>query len=352
MSNTGADKPIDIIMGFCWNTSGSPSINDNIISKNFVMGDFSVELNNLTPNTNYYYRAFAKNSAGTAYGAEKSFSTLAIPILRSDTSVNVTFNSAKIGGSIIHDGGNEIITAGICWKIDTLSVDWSTLTLDLNDSVLIAPKGSVNFSFTLNGLRPYRTYIYRTYITTSKGTFYAKLNYFVTPIEGGVTSFLRDVDGHVYKTITIKNMEWMREKLKTKHYANNDSISFISDINLWPGLKTGAYRVKGGWDDRWNQEEKLYNFYAIIDSRNVCPVGWHVSTSKDWQNLVNYFGGYKRTLSAMSSVMHFYYMDLAVWILSEDKKSTNTIIYDNHGNLSIEMGAKYPDMNVMCVKDE
>ena len=30
----------------------------------------------------------------------------------------------------------------------------------------------------------------------------------------------------------------------------------------------------------------IYNFYAVIDSRNLCPVGWHVPTNNEWDDLL------------------------------------------------------------------
>ena len=38
---------------------------------------------------------------------------------------------------------------------------------------------------------------------------------------------------------------------------------------------------------------KLYNLYAISDSRNICPAGWHMATFNEWVILVNYLGGWE-----------------------------------------------------------
>ena len=60
--------------GICWNTSGSPTINDNKTNE-VKSGSFTSNLTSLVPCTKYYVRAYAINSLGITYGNELSFST-------------------------------------------------------------------------------------------------------------------------------------------------------------------------------------------------------------------------------------------------------------------------------------
>lgn len=36
---------------------------------------------------------------------------------------------------------------------------------------------------------------------------------------------------------------------------------------------------------------RLYNWYTVEDSRNICPEGWHVPTDSEWALLEDYLGG-------------------------------------------------------------
>lgn len=65
----------DTEKGFCWNTVGNPNINDNRISCGTGTGTYLASMNNLTPGTKYYVKAYATNSTGTGYGIVKSFTT-------------------------------------------------------------------------------------------------------------------------------------------------------------------------------------------------------------------------------------------------------------------------------------
>lgn len=105
------------------------------------------------------------------------------------------------------------------------------------------------------------------------------------------TGTVTDIDGNIYQTIKIGTQWWMAENLKVTHYRNGDSIPNVTDETAWSNLTTGAYGNYNNDDDISNTYANLYNWYAVNDSRNIAPIGWHIPTDAEWQTLVDYLGG-------------------------------------------------------------
>jgi uncharacterized protein (TIGR02145 family) len=101
-------------------------------------------------------------------------------------------------------------------------------------------------------------------------------------------SGVTDIDGNNYSTIIINGAEWMAENLRTTKYANGDSIPNVIDNSQWFSLTSGAW-VHYNNDNQYEYPYgKLYNWYTVADSRNVCPTGWHVPSDTEWITLINY----------------------------------------------------------------
>ena len=73
-SNVSDDGGINVLAtGVCWSTSPNPTTSNNKTTDGNGTGKFTSTLSSLTIGTTYYIRAYATNSAGTAYGNQISF---------------------------------------------------------------------------------------------------------------------------------------------------------------------------------------------------------------------------------------------------------------------------------------
>ncbi len=106
------------------------------------------------------------------------------------------------------------------------------------------------------------------------------------PFCGTVT----DYDGRIYQTVKIGDQTWMTENLKTTHYRNGDPIPYVTDGPTWLFLTSGAYCNYNNNTGYVGVYSHLYNWYAVDDSRNIAPEGWHVASDDDWKELEMYLG--------------------------------------------------------------
>lgn len=202
----------------------------------------------------------------------------------------ISFTSAIAGGIVTATGGADVTARGVCW---------STLPLPtLADSHTVDGSGTGSFSSNITGLTAGTSYYVRAYATNSVGTAYGNQVVFTTPDVSqacqGAPS-VTDYDGNIYNTVQIGNQCWMRENLRTTHYADGTSIpvaSTFSDI--------ACLYVPDGNPDTCGY---LYNWTALMHNasssstnpsgvQGVCPNGWHVPSSTEWTQLANYLSMY------------------------------------------------------------
>lgn len=101
-----------------------------------------------------------------------------------------------------------------------------------------------------------------------------------------VSTIVKDIDGNIYNKVEIGNQTWLLENLKTTKYRNGDAIlNGISSENT-----TGAYEIYDDLPSNNSVYGKLYNWYAVEDSRGVCPTGWHVPSDAEWKTLEMHLG--------------------------------------------------------------
>ncbi len=125
----------------------TPGTGTQAAASNLSSGAFSSDLSGLTPTTVYYFRAYATNSGGTAFGAQQSFTTAAIPISITATSLTA-FGPACINS-----------TAGP----NSFTINGAYLT---NANINVGPFTGYSFSTTSGG-----TYTASLSLTQAGGTY-------------------------------------------------------------------------------------------------------------------------------------------------------------------------------------
>ena len=95
-----------------------------------------------------------------------------------------------------------------------------------------------------------------------------------------------DINGNVYPTVNIGTQTWMQKNLNVSKYKNGDIIPQVTDANQWANLTTGAWCWYNNDSATYAATYgKLYNWYAVNDSRGLAPDGWRIPSENDWNLL-------------------------------------------------------------------
>ncbi|MDP2385458.1 MAG: fibrobacter succinogenes major paralogous domain-containing protein [Bacteroidota bacterium] len=100
----------------------------------------------------------------------------------------------------------------------------------------------------------------------------------------------KDGNGNRYLYTKIGSQYWMIENLKTNKYNDNTAIPYVAPRTQWENLTSPAYC--------WYQSDSLqykfsygglYNLF--IDTTKICPVGWRIPSTVNWNGLISSAGG-------------------------------------------------------------
>lgn len=237
-----------------------------------------VSLSGLQRGTIYHYRIMAVNELGTSYGHDVQFTTLAEPEVNT-VYFSTALTSAIAGGDVTNDFGLDITEQGICWS------PYPEPDL-INDNKVTISTADKKFSISITGLNPNTIYYVRAYAINSKGTGYGD-----DVIIKTYTGTVSDTEGNSYFTVTIGGQIWMAENLKSKKFLNGDPVN-TTTVNLETADSPVYQWAYNNDEGNVSGYGRLYTWYALTDSRKICPTGWHVPTFSEAFTLSNYLGGY------------------------------------------------------------
>jgi len=135
-----------------------------------------------------------------------------------------------------------------------------------------------------------------------KFTFdYANLN---LTIGGASNSPSVSTSSGTIKSVQIGTQIWSSENFNSFRFRNGDSI---------PEAKTQEEWANAGLEERpaWCYYKfssvegakygKLYNWFAVNDPRGLAPIGWHIPSKDDWENLRDFLGGNRNAAIKLKS---------------------------------------------------
>ena len=132
--------------------------------------------------------------------------------------------------------------------------------------------------------------------------------------------------------IKIGTQTWTTKNLDVTKYRNGDAIPQVQDKNAWAKLKTGAWCYYENNTANGTTYGKLYNWFAVNDTRGLAPKGYHIPTDAEWTILTDNLG--KEAGTKMKSTSGWY----------NDGNGTNT-----SGFAGLPGGCRFNDGNFYVI---
>ncbi|MCL6101248.1 MAG: hypothetical protein M1292_01975 [Bacteroidetes bacterium] len=159
--------------GVCWSIAQNPTIADKKTTDELVSGSFTSNITGLDPVVIYYVRAYATNSAGTAYGNQVVVTTPGrLPTVVLTAVSSVLGKTAISGGNVTSEGGALVVSRGVCWSETPNPTTSNDKTSD--------GYGKGVFVSELTDLVPNTVYHLRAFAMNSIGTAYSNEISFTT----------------------------------------------------------------------------------------------------------------------------------------------------------------------------
>lgn len=297
ISDNGGSGQTITAKGIQYSTISSIAESDPKIAGVGPESGFTSNLTGLLTNTEYFYRAYATNSAGkTGYGNVQSFTTSSNPPATLTTGDvnnvyllgNAALYQASATGNISNLNGGALVRKGFVWSSTN-----SNPTITSREGQKDITDGSLgNYTITLDGLPRLKTIYVRAFATTNFGGSQVTGYGATRTIETHVT----DIDNNQYNIVRIGNQLWTKENLKVKKFNDGTAIEQVINNVSWAArASTLPAWCWSNSESTFNTQGLLYNWVTsnplANGGKNVCPVGWNVPIVDQASVLVNSVGG-------------------------------------------------------------
>lgn len=218
----------------------------------------------------------------------------------------ITENEATLFAQVSNPDNVNITSKGFEYKVSG-SANYMTAECYVNSQY----DGGFGIYAPLYNLTAGTEYTYRAFVTTAEGTSYGSEETFTTTAATPTptpttftcgTSTIQDIDGNVYNTVQIGDQCWMKENMRTIHYADGTAIPAIVGYTSISASTTNPYYYD--YDSSsidLTERGLLYNWTAAMNNANlidtnsievqgICPNGWHLPSFPEWEQLSEHVG--------------------------------------------------------------
>jgi uncharacterized protein (TIGR02145 family) len=219
-------------------------------------------------------RALSTGDVNGTYNPQPTAPTLVL---------DTVYGNGNVGTAVVRftTAGSGVFERGVVWS--------SSPNPTVFSSKSVAGSGGFGFTQSFSSIDPNIIQYARAYARTSAGVYYSPERNF-TPVPGlrcpGIPT-VTDIDGNVYNTVQIGTQCWTQSNLKVSKYRNGDNIPTGLSNSQWSSTTSGSYAIYNNDPVNDGLYGKLYNHYAVTDSRGLCPTGWHVPSDGEWTTLEN-----------------------------------------------------------------
>ena len=140
-----------------------------------------------------------------------------------------------------------------------------------------------------------------------------------------------------FKTFNILNMEWAAENLSTDHFLNGDLIPYAGTAEEW---KKAAIEKKPAWcyidgKSSTNKYGKLYNWYAVNDSRGLSiSKDYIIPSTLEWKLLVYHMAYLERVNYCSEDDQIFQFLDSAGTEYRYGMRNEDGEFHNNEGSIN------------------
>jgi uncharacterized protein (TIGR02145 family) len=95
------------------------------------------------------------------------------------------------------------------------------------------------------------------------------------------------------KLILLDSQQWTSKNLNVDHFANGVKIKEAKTVEEWSNANKNqipAWCYYNNDPRNGSIYGKLYNWFAVMDPRKLCPIGWRVPADEDWNKLATFIG--------------------------------------------------------------